>query len=143
MVENKKENYLAILKEHVLNYQELLSELTLKVKSESLTKFDYLAAERLLQVLVEAAVGFAKQWVKASNINVAANAYDDFKILQQTLGKITEDELDIWKRIIGLRNTLVHDYLNIDLRIIKKIIENKQYLFISNFILDNLTQVNL
>jgi uncharacterized protein with HEPN domain len=38
-----------------------------------------------------------------------------------------------WKKIIGLRNGLVHDYLNIDLLIIEHIIRQRQYLQLGAF----------
>jgi uncharacterized protein YutE (UPF0331/DUF86 family) len=139
MVNKNKQNYLAIVKEHILANQVSLDELAAK---EILTKFDYLAAERLLQTSVEAAIGFAKQWVKACGYPVASNAYDDFKILQQSLNKISTEDLSIWKRIIGLRNALVHDYLNIDQKIIERILKRKQYQIIIKFITDNIDEFN-
>ena len=134
MVKKDKSNYLAIIKEHMLANVASLDELAVK---STLTRIDFLAAERLLQTSVEAAIGFAKQWVKASGYPVASNAYDDFKILQQSLGEISVDDLDLWKKIIGLRNALVHNYLNLDHTIIERILKRKQYHFIANFVLDN------
>jgi uncharacterized protein YutE (UPF0331/DUF86 family) len=47
---------------------------------------------------------------------------------------ITDDDLNLWKRIIGLLNVLVHDYLNVNREIIDQVVKKKQYLFIFDFV---------
>jgi uncharacterized protein YutE (UPF0331/DUF86 family) len=51
------------------------------------------------------------------------DAYQTFSGLKEQ-GMITSEELSEWKKIIGLRNGLVHDYLKIDLLIIEQIIKD-------------------
>ena len=62
-----------------------------------------------LQVLIENAIGKAKQLIKARNESVPVAAYDAFATLVR-LGIIEPAQLDAWGPIIGLRNRIVHDY---------------------------------
>lgn len=67
-----------------------------------------------LQVLIENAIGKAKQLLKASNEVVPVSAYDAFAALAQ-IGVIDKSELSAWNAVIGLRNRIVHEYINIDI----------------------------
>jgi len=87
-----------------------------------------------LQVLIENAVGKAKQLLKASGKQVPLSAYDSFVALMQ-LGDIAEIELPVWNAAIGLRNRIVHDYMNIDLPRVLELVKNNQYQFITDFLL--------
>jgi len=50
------------------------------------------------------------------------------------LAEIGEEELKNWRRMIGLRNVLVHDYLNVDPEVITSILENRYYEDIQRFV---------
>ena len=64
-----------------------------------------------LQVLVEACIGAAKRWVKHLGLAVPLDAYPCFEKLVEK-GRTSPHAADAWRRIVGLRNVLVHDYLN-------------------------------
>ncbi len=65
-----------------------------------------------LQVLTENAIGKAKQILKASGEPVPVSAYDAFTALAR-INEISVNELTAWNAIIGLRNRIVHEYMNI------------------------------
>jgi len=67
-----------------------------------------------LQVLIENAIGKAKQIIKAKNEPVPVSAYDAFAMLAR-YGEIKDATLPAWNAVIGLRNRIVHDYMNIDM----------------------------
>jgi len=50
------------------------------------------------------------------------DAYQTFEILCKCGAQLVE-ELSGWRKVIGLRNILVHDYLNMDLEIIPSVID--------------------
>lgn len=56
-----------------------------------------------LQILIENAIGKAKQLLKAQNEPVPVSAYDAFAALAR-LEVIPQDQLPAWNAIIGLRN---------------------------------------
>lgn len=126
-------NYLASIKEHIQQCVQELDFLSSQIVKRKLTVTEYFAAERVLQVLIESAIGFAKQWVKDFKKIVPSDVYISFITLHDE-GIVAENELDNWKKIIELRNILVHDYLNIDRKIIDRILEEKQYQMIVEFI---------
>jgi uncharacterized protein YutE (UPF0331/DUF86 family) len=102
--------YSASMQDH---FQQLVSQLVQLAKIErSLNEFESLAAERLLQVLIVACIGISKHWVKHLGLGIASDANRAFILLDQS-GQWINKELD-WRKIIGLRKLLVHDYLNID-----------------------------
>ncbi|NOR68572.1 MAG: DUF86 domain-containing protein, partial [Methylomarinum sp.] len=80
---------------------------------------------RTLQILIEACIGIAKHWTYALNKTAPADAYSAFEALSQQ-GIVGINEVE-WKKIIGMRNALVHDYLNIEPEIIRTIINNATY----------------
>ena len=67
-----------------------------------------------MQLLVENAIGKAKQQLKAHGQTVPVSAYDAFAALARQ-GCIPADALPAWNMVIGLRNRIVHDYMNVDM----------------------------
>ena len=68
-----------------------------------------------LQVLIENAIGKAKQILKSRAQLVPVSAYDAFSALAQC-GVISAQDLISWNAVVGLRNRIVHDYMNIDMQ---------------------------
>ncbi|MBM9614418.1 DUF86 domain-containing protein [Desulfobulbus rhabdoformis] len=86
-----------------------------------------------LQVLIENSIGKAKQQLKAHGKEVPISAYDAFEALARING-INRTQLDQWHAIIGLRNRIVHDYMNMDMDRILSLIKQGQYQFIVDFL---------
>ncbi len=86
-----------------------------------------------IQVLVENAIGKAKQLLKASGKQVPLSAYESFLGLAER-GTIRDNDLTAWNAAIGLRNRIVHDYMNIDMHRVLDLVKNEQYRFIADFL---------
>lgn len=93
-----------------------------------------------LQVLVENAIGKSKHWLKASDLPVPISAYDAFASLQQH-GVIDLAALQQWNAAIGLRNRIVHDYMNVDMEFVGNLILNKKHQFIADFLERQITAI--
>ncbi len=49
-------------------------------------------------------------------------------------GEISSEELEQWNSAIGLRNRIVHDYMNIDMALVLQLISQKHYGFLADFL---------
>lgn len=87
-----------------------------------------------LQKLIENAIGKAKQLLKAKKEPVPVSAYDAFAALAR-LGAVSQDQLPDWNAIIGLRNRIVHDYMNIDMQRVQELVRTGHHEFVTAFLL--------
>ena len=102
---------------------------------EQLSQLEGNGVLHALQVLVENSIGKAKQLFKAENEIIPISAYDAFKSLSK-IGKINPNDLEEWNLVIGLRNRIVHEYMNVDMSLILKLVKNQQHQFLIDFLLD-------
>lgn len=102
---------------------------------ESLSRLEQNGVLHAIQVLVENAIGKAKQSLKAAGRQVPVSAYDGFAGLVE-LGLIKSADLNNWNAAIGLRNRIVHDYMNIDMARVLELVREGQYLFVTDFLLN-------
>ncbi|MGY6276296.1 type VII toxin-antitoxin system HepT family RNase toxin [Methylomonas sp. MgM2] len=117
--------YILSMREHLGELQSELEGLTDIISQRDLNRYEYRAAERTLQILIEACISIAKHWNYTLYKTAPADAYSAFeKLSQQGIEGINDIE---WRKIIGMRNALVHDYLNIEPEIIRALIKNAAY----------------
>lgn len=128
-------NYTQAIEQHVNESVEDLDTLYDILQQRSWTRVERKGAERLLQTLVEACIGVSKHWLKQQNKVLPTDAYAVFEKLME-LQLIPYEEAPEWQRIIGMRNAIVHDYLNLDEKVIKAIVANKMYLKLQAFALN-------
>lgn len=100
----------------------------------SLSRLEQNGVLHAIQVLVENAVGKAKQLLKVSGKQVPLSAYDSFIGLTE-LGIVKSSDLSLWNAAIGLRNRIVHDYMNIDMARVLELVKKEQCRFITEFLL--------
>lgn len=118
----------------------LLNELHNKLaQTAELSMMEEQAMLHALQVIIENAIGKARHLLKAKNKKVPVSAYDLFERLQE-LGLINHEAQQKWKKIIGLRNTIVHEYMKINITLVKTIVKNEQYRFVLDFLNSPFTQ---
>ncbi len=86
------------------------------------------------QILIENSIGKAKQILKLHNEPTPTSAYDAFALLVQK-DLIPSAELSMWQAAVGLRNRIVHDYMNLDMEIVLELVKNRQYQPITDFLL--------
>lgn len=100
---------------------------------DTLSRLEQNGVLHALQVLIENAIGKAKQLIKVANEPVPVSAYDAFDTLARR-GEINQTTLEQWNLAIGLRNRIVHEYMNIDMRLVLQLVKNKQYRFLTSFL---------
>lgn len=121
---------------HIAREQTALLEQarTILLEGKALSRLEQNGVLHALQVLVENAIGKAKQLLKVHGEIVPVSAYDSFSALALR-GIVPEKDLSAWNAAIGLRNRIVHDYMNIDMHLVLQLVENEQYHFVSDFLL--------
>lgn len=103
------------------------------VSGEPLSRLEQSAVLHALQVLIKNAIGKSKHLLKSIGESVPVSAYDAFASLERC-GSITSQELTPWNASIGLRNRIVHDYMNIDIGFIYELIKSYRHQFIGEFL---------
>jgi uncharacterized protein YutE (UPF0331/DUF86 family) len=88
-----------------------------------------------LQVLMENAIGKAKQTLKARGEQVPVSGYDCFSSLALSDASVAAN-MDAWAAAIGLRNRIVHNYMNLDMRQVLGLVREERYRLITEFLLE-------
>ncbi|MFB6099152.1 MAG: DUF86 domain-containing protein, partial [Salinibacter sp.] len=82
----------------------------------------YGSAERFLQLSIEAVNDMASHVVVDENLGAVERARDLPDIFESE-GLIGEEMCEQWTDMIGFRNALVHDYLDIDRNIVYEVVQ--------------------
>ena len=83
----------------------------------------YASAERFLHMIIEALMDIGNHIISDENLGNVGRYSDIPKILFEH-AYLNETEKNLFVKIIGFRNILVHDYLELDLEIVFDIIQN-------------------
>ena len=122
--------YLSAQKEHIDQCELDLIELKKRQQIAPWTRFEQRAAERTLQVLIESCIGLAKHWAKNETGMASNEALTAFNRLAE---KGLIDRQTPWRKVIGLRNALVHDYLEVDPAIVLDVIASDYHMSLLSF----------
>jgi uncharacterized protein YutE (UPF0331/DUF86 family) len=107
---------------------------SLMAQGRVLSPLEQAGVLRALQVLIENAIGKAKHLLKAKDVAVPVSGYDAFaNLVRQQL--IDAADLPQWNAAVGLRNRIVHDYMNIDMEQVLALVANKHDAFVREFLL--------
>ena len=83
----------------------------------------YGSAERFLHLSIETVLDMGNHVIADENLGVI-NHYSDIPSILAKHGYIQAELAERWIRMIGLRNILVHDYLDIDRDIVYEVLQN-------------------
>lgn len=116
--------YTLAQKEHLAECEQDLDTLKKRLEQGGWSRLERAAAERTLQVLIESCIGIAKHWARATTGHLAAEPRKAVEALRDH-GLI--DHSLPWNKVIGLRNVLVHDYLEVDVSILEAVVREEHY----------------
>lgn len=121
------------MKEHTQEHIESLLELNKVLATRSLSFLERSAAERSVQVVVEACIGLSKHVCKKAEKQVLGDAN---MCAQKALSLLPEQPIkpETLKGAIGMRNAIVHDYLDLDWELVQGVIKQKAFLELRSFI---------
>lgn len=105
-------------------YLQVLETLASYSESEFLASPErYGSAERFLQLAIEATIDIGNHIVADLQLGQVEVSRDVAYLLADA-GKISPQLRETWIRMIGFRNILVHDYLDIDRHIVYEVLQN-------------------
>lgn len=81
----------------------------------------YGSAERFLQLAIETVNDLGNHVIATLGLGTV-NRYSDIPTILAEKGYIDPDLKEKWIRMIGFRNVLVHDYLDVDRRIVHRVL---------------------
>jgi uncharacterized protein YutE (UPF0331/DUF86 family) len=84
----------------------------------------YGSAERFLHLAIEALIDVGNHVVSDLEMG-PVNWYSDIPNLLHTKGHLSLEQKELFLKMIGFRNALVHDYCDIDRRIVYDILQNR------------------
>ena len=122
--------YAVSIKEHLVELKEQLQELEHILTQKPLSAIEYRALERNLQLLVEACIGLAKRVLKGHGCIPPSEAR---KVFEKLAANGLDNSTIEWTKVIGMRNAIVHDYLDIDAARITTVLKNRDYLKLFEF----------
>jgi len=110
----KLDDYLSILEKlGRYNLQEFITE-----------PEHYGSAERFLQLAIEAINDMASHVIADNELGTVTVSSDIPKLFKEK-GYTTNELTQMWIQMIGFRNILVHDYLEVDRTIVHKVLQNR------------------
>jgi len=133
-ISNNFEPYVLAITEQMEQHLSGLSELSDLANKRPLTFNERSATERSLQVIVETAIGCSRHYLKARNKPVPAEARATVERAYELLS-IVDPDINDMRGAIGMRNAIIHDYLNLDWGKIEIILKQKKYLLIKKYTL--------
>jgi uncharacterized protein YutE (UPF0331/DUF86 family) len=112
----------------------LLEEVRIRLENDDiLSLLEQRGVLHSVQLLIESAIGKAKRKLKSSKQTIPVSGYDTFEILAQNK-EISDRDLTFWKKAIGLRNAIVHEYQNINWADVELIIKENRIQFVIDFL---------
>jgi len=84
----------------------------------------YASVERFLHMAIETTIDMGSHVVSELGLG-EVNWYSDIATIMEEKGYISAELREKWIRIVGFRNVLVHQYIEVDRKIVYDVLQNK------------------
>jgi len=101
-----------------------------------LDKIQLRAARASLQILIENAIGKARRILKHFNCPVVPTRSRDPFVIMHEIGLISDESYQTLMQAVGFRNSMIHDYMNFDEKVLLDIVRGKRYLDLHAFLVE-------
>ena len=101
-------------------------------KTGEWTDIEYYAVERILQMFVEALIGLSRYVVQTRYQVPISRSKDAIRFLRER-NEIPSSDFETLMKVIGFRHVLVHDYLEVDRKLVRSIVLKKDYQIIDDW----------
>jgi uncharacterized protein YutE (UPF0331/DUF86 family) len=131
----KFDAYLAKTKHNAEEEGAVLATLSSLLQSQSdLSAIEFRAAKASLQLLIENAIGKARQLLRHLKCPVTpVTAHDAFRIMRD-VGMLDDDDYSALVRAVGFRNAMIHDYMNFDSQVLLRLVRTHEYQRVIDFL---------
>ena len=126
--------YEQALLRHQRRMLRILDEYSLE-NTDTWTERDFLAIQRALQVYIESFIGMARYFVQQKyhlSVSQSREALDELK----NRGDLSAQQHAELLKMVGFRNVLVHDYLDINDSIVQAVVTKKHYAIMDRLFLE-------
>lgn len=125
--------YTQSVKEHCGVHFRALQELAGILETRPLGFHERNSAERSMQVVVEACIGLAKHCCRKAGHDILGDAAGCAMVSLELIDTqvITAEQL---RGAIGMRNAIVHDYLNLDWALIEQVLRERAFLTLGAYV---------
>jgi len=120
------EAYVYAIREQLEYHQQIVEQLHQQQQNNPLTAIERSATERSLQVLVEMAIGCSKHYLKNIKSALPSEASAVIQSVYGTGIALSTKESDMIGAV-GMRNAIIHDYLNLDWNKVALVVQDKKY----------------
>jgi len=110
---------------------EILDEMSEK---QVWSKIEIRAVKNSMQVIIENSIGKAKRILKHFNCPIVPQKGSDAFEFMYDMGLIEDTFYATIRSAIGLRNAMVHDYMNFNDKILQDVVHTKSYANIIDFL---------
>ena len=126
--------YEQALLRHQRRMLRILDEYSLE-NTDAWTERDFLAIQRALQIYIESFIGMARYFVQQKyhlSVSQSREALDELK----SRGDLSAQQHTELLKMVGFRNVLVHDYLDINDGIVQAVVTKKHYAIMETLFLE-------
>ncbi|MBL7004089.1 MAG: DUF86 domain-containing protein [Gammaproteobacteria bacterium] len=131
--ENSYEAYVYAITEQMEQHISGLNELSSLFKQRPLTFNEKSAVERSLQVLIETAIGCSKHYLKKNQKPVPSVARGSIERVYELLA-IVKPDINTMRSAVGMRNAIIHDYLNLDWNKVESVLREQKYIDVKQYV---------
>ena len=123
--------YVIAIQEQLSQHLQNLNELRALQDQRALQFAERLAVERSMQVMVEALIGVSKHYLRRKNKPIPSESGKPV-VEALSLMNMPQAQVTAMKHAVGMRNAIVHDYINLDWDKVSDVLSEKQYDDIAN-----------
>jgi len=131
--ESSFEPYVFSIKEQLEQHINSLNKLSHLSVKRPLSFVERSAVERSIQVIVETAIGCSKHYLKSVDKPVPSEARASIERVYEIIS-IVAPGISEMRGAIGMRNAIIHDYLNLDWQKLEVVLASKKYQLISQYV---------
>ena len=119
--------------------KDILDRLSMK---DELSNIEIRAAKNSLQVLIENSIGKAKKTLKHYYCPMIPKSGRDAFSFMYEIGLIDDELYKSLLSAVGFKNALIHDYMNFDDNILLRLLQEKRYKTIFDFLVSDVNYSN-